>query len=282
MKKIKNNNKKFSFKRLFIAILGFVLAIFYISPLYVLLTNSFKTEKGFFESVISLPNKSTFTIENYKNAFSKLNYIGSFFNSLYITLISVFFIILFSSMAAWVLVRTKTKISRLIFILFSFSILIPFQSTMLPLLMVSKKIGLLNPAGLIFMYIGFGVSISIFMIHGFIKNIPKELEEAAIIDGCNQTQVFFKIVLPLLKIILISVGVLNIIWIWNDFLLPSIVLTEAKWKTLPLMTYNFFGEYSKKWDLATAALFICILPVIVFYSWSQKYIISGITEGSIK
>ena len=254
----------------------------YISPIYILITNSLKTQKGFFESVISLPSKETFTIENYKDAFFKLNYFKSFFNSLYITVISVVLILLFSSMAAWVLVRTRSKISKIIFVSFSFAILIPFQSTMLPLMMVSKRLKLLNPLGLIFMYVGFGMSLSIFIIHGFIKNIPKELEEAAIIDGCSFIQLFFKIVLPLLKVVLISVAILNIIWIWNDYLLPSIVLTQAKDKTLPLMTYTFFGEYSKKWDLATAALFMCIIPIIVFYSWTQKYIISGITEGSIK
>ena len=283
IKKINTKEKKsFSFKKFFIGLFGFLLAMIYISPIYILITNSLKTQKGFFESVISLPSKETFTIENYKDAFFKLNYFKSFFNSLYITVISVVLILLFSSMAAWVLVRTRSKISKIIFVSFSFAILIPFQSTMLPLMMVSKRLKLLNPLGLIFMYVGFGMSLSIFIIHGFIKNIPKELEEAAIIDGCSFIQLFFKIVLPLLKVVLISVAILNIIWIWNDYLLPSIVLTQAKDKTLPLMTYTFFGEYSKKWDLATAALFMCIIPIIVFYSWTQKYIISGITEGSIK
>lgn len=272
----------YTIKKLFLALFGFILAILYLFPIYILFINSFKTQKGLFENVISIPNKDTFTIENYKNAFLKLNYFRSFFNSLTITVISVILILLFSSMAAWALVRNKSMSSKIIFGLFSISILIPFQSTMLPLLMITKKIKLLNPVGLIIMYVGFGVSLSIFMIHGFIKNIPKELEEAATIDGCGFFQLFFRIVIPLLKSALISVAILNIIWIWNDFLLPSIVLTEQKWKTLPLMTYNFFGEYSKKWDLATAALFICIIPIIVFYSWTQKYIISGMTEGSIK
>ncbi len=259
-----------------------MLAIIYLSPIYVLLINSFKTQKSVSENVLSLPNKETFTIENYKNAFLKLDYLRSFLNSFIITIISVFLILLFSTMAAWALVRTKSKISKVIFGLFSISILIPFQSTMLPLLMISKKIGFLNPVGLIIMYIGFGVSFSIFMIYGFIKNIPKELEEAAKVDGCGFFQLFFKITLPLLKIALICVAILNIIWIWNDFLLPSIVLTKQEWKTLPLVTYNFFGEYEKNWSLATAVLFICILPIIIFYSLTQKYVISGMTKGSIK
>ncbi len=277
-----NHKKKFKINKLFLTFFGFILAAIYLLPIYILLINSFKTQKGFFENILSIPNKETFTVENYKNAFLKLNFLRSFLNSFAITIISVFFILLFSTMAAWILVRTKTKTSKVIFCLLSISILIPFQSTMLPLLMVFKKIKLLNPIGLIIIYIGFGVSFSIFILHGFIKNIPKELEEAAAIDGCGFFQLFFRIIIPLLKTALIFVSVLNVIWIWNDFLLPSVVLTDQKWKTLPLMTYNFFGEYSKNWDLATAALFICITPIIIFYSWAQKYIVSGMTKWSIK
>lgn len=282
LEKLNNNKKKFKISKLFLAFFGFILATMYLSPIFILLINSFKTQKGFFENVLSIPNKDTFTVENYKNAFLKLNYLHPFFNSLAITIISVFFILLLSTMAAWALVRTKSKISKVIFGLFSVSILIPFQSTMLPLLMIYKKIGLLNPIGLIIIYIGFGVNFSIFIIQRFIKNIPKELEEAAIIDRCGFFQLFFRIIIPLLKTVLIPVAILNIIWIWNDFLLPSIILTEQKWKTLPLMIYNFFGEYSNNWNLATAALFMCITPIIIFYSLTQKYIINGMTKGSIK
>ncbi len=277
-----NHKKKIKANKLFLTFFGFILVTIYLFPIYILLINSFKTQKGVFEGVLSIPNKETFTVENYKNAFLKLNFLRSFLNSFAITMISVFFILLFSTMAAWVLVRTKTKISRVMFCLFSVSILIPFQSAMLPLLMVFEKIKLLNQIGLIIIYIGFGVGFSIFILHGFIKNIPKELEEAALIDGCGFFQLFFKIVIPLLKTALIFVAALNIIWIWNDFLIPSIILTDQKWKTLPLMTYNFFGEYSKNWDLATAALFICITPIIIFYSWTQKYIVSKMTKWSIK
>ena len=276
------NNKKSNKKKFLFVLASVILSIIYIFPIYILILNSFKTQKGLFENVLGLPNKETFTLNNYKEAFSKLNFFHSFFNSLFITVISVILILLVSSMAAWVLVRYKTKISKALFILFTVSMIIPFQCTMLPLLMVSKNVGLLNPIGLIFMYVGFGVGMSIFIMHGFIKNVPEELEEAAVIDGCNVFQLFFVVVMPLLKVILISVAVINVMWIWNDFLLPSIVLLKPEWKTLPLMTYSFFGAYSKEWDLKAAALFMCILPIIVFYLWSQKYVISGITEGSIK
>ena len=186
-------------------------------------------------------------------------------------------------MAAWVLVRHKNKIGKLIFIVFSVSTLIPFQCVMMPLSSVAKKLHLLNPAGLIFMYVGFGISVSVLMIHGFIKNIPEELEESAIIDGCNVFQLFFLIVMPLLRVILITVAVLNIMWIWNDFLLPFLIIGgKQNWLTLPLKTYNFFSEYAKRWDLASAGLIMCMVPVIVFYICAQKYIIRGITEGAIK
>ncbi len=277
-----NNKKKIKINKLFLTLFGFILAIIYLFPIYFLIINSFKTQKGFFENILSIPNKDTFTIGNYQNSFFKLNYPKPFLNSLIITAISVFFILLFSTMTAWVLTRTKSKISKFMFGLFSISILIPFQSTMLPLLMVSKKIFLLNPIGLIFIYIGFGISLSIFIIHKFIKNIPKELEETAVIDGCGSFQLFFKIIIPMLKKGLIYVAILNIIWIWNDFLLPSIVLTDQKYKTLPLMIYNFFGGYLKEWNLIAAALFICIIPIIIFYSWAQKYIISGMAKKSIE
>lgn len=282
MNVLKKNKKKINKKVVFF-IVTLVLALVYVFPIYILGLTSLKKGSGIFEDVLGLPNKENFTTNNYVTAFNKLNYFQAFFNSLYITVISVVLIVLVSAMAAWVLVRYKTKTSRFMFMFFSISMLIPFQCTMLPLLMVSKNMKLLNPIGLIFMYVGFGVGLSILMIHGFIKNIPLELEEAAIIDGCNSFQIFFLIVIPLIKNIMISVAVLNIIWIWNDFLLPSLIINDKiSWRTLPLMSFSFFGEYSRRWDLAAAALFMCILPVILFYLWSQKHIVEGITDGSLK
>ena len=140
----------------------------------------------------------------------------------------------------------------------------------------------MNRPGLVFMYVGFGCSMSIVLLHGFIKNVPVELEEAATIDGCNIFQTFFYIVVPLLKTILVTVAVINVMWIWNDFLLPSLVINKDGMQTLPLRTYLFFGHFTKKWDLATAALILCMIPIIIFYLCCQKHIVKGITDGAVK
>lgn len=264
-------------------LIGLVLAAFFVFPFYILGLNSFKTQKALFLDVLSVPNAETATFENYKGAFERLNYFKSFFNSFYITITSVFLILLVSSMAAWVLARYKTKMSRFVFAVFAISTLVPFQCVMIPTVQLAKKFNLMNPAGLIFMYIGFGVSLSTIMIHGFIKNIPEELEEAAVIDGCSVLQLFFIVVVPLLRVVLITVGVLNVMWIWNDYLLPSLIIaSNQSWMTLPLRTYSFFSEYAKRWDLASAGLIMCMLPVILFYFKAQKYIVKGITEGAIR
>lgn len=275
-------NKKGRFKRLVLSIIGCIIGLVFVFPIYVLALNSFKTQKGLLVNLLGFPDAKTFSPNNYVEAFDKLKYLQSFCNSLYITIFSVFMILLISTMAAWVLVRYKTKISKVVFVAFALFMLVPFQCVMLPLVMVAKNMGLMNPVGLIFMYMGFGTSMSVFMIHGFIKNVPEELEEAAVIDGCNVFQLFFIIVVPLLRVILITVAILNIMWIWNDFLLPSIVINKAGWQTLPLMTYSFFGTYSTRWDLASAALVMCIAPIVAFYLFSQKYIVNGMTDGAIK
>lgn len=275
-------NKKGRFKRLVLSIIGCIIGLVFVFPIYVLALNSFKTQKGLLVNLLGFPDAKTFSPNNYVEAFDKLKYLQSFCNSLYITICSVFMILLISTMAAWVLVRYKTKISKVVFVAFALFMLVPFQCVMLPLVMVAKNMGLMNPVGLIFMYMGFGTSMSVFMIHGFIKNVPEELEEAAVIDGCNVFQLFFIIVVPLLRVILITVAILNIMWIWNDFLLPSIVINKAGWQTLPLMTYSFFGTYSTRWDLASAALVMCIAPIVAFYLFSQKYIVNGMTDGAIK
>lgn len=140
----------------------------------------------------------------------------------------------------------------------------------------------MNRPGLILMYLGFGSSLSIILFHGFIKNVPLELEESSRIDGCNMVQTFFLIVLPLLKTIMVTVAILNVMWIWNDFLLPQLMINKPGWQTLPLKTFLFFGQFSKKWDLATAGLIMCMLPIILFYIVCQKHIVKGVTEGAVK
>lgn len=265
-----------------ITIIGILLAAIFLSPFYLVLTNSFKTQKGIFIDVLSLPFGSYFTLENYKEAFIQLKFLHSFKNSLLITIFSTLLLVIFSSMAAWMLVRTKTWYSQFIFFLFAASMLIPFQSVMLPLINIMGRLNMLRPTGLVFMYIGFGASLSVMLYHGFIKGIPIAIEEAAIIDGCNIFQVFWKVVYPLLRPTTMTVVILNAMWIWNDFLLPQLVINKPEWHTIPLRMFYFFGQYSKKWNLALAGLLISMIPIIVFYLGAQKYIIQGVTEGSIK
>ncbi len=277
-------------KRIGLTVLSSILAILFLSPLYIVFTNSFKTQKGIFLNVVSLPFGEFFSPKNYAVAFTELKFIRSFINSLSITVISTIIIIIFASMAAWMLVRTKSRLSTFIFLLFAGAMLIPFQSVMLPLIrlmgLMGKAVGkpelFLSPFGLIFMYLGFGSSLSIILYHGFIKNIPTELEEAATIDGCNKFQVFWYIIFPLLKPITVTVSILNAMWIWNDFLLPQLVINKPGWHTIPLKMFFFFGQFSKKWHLALAGLVIGMIPIIIFYFFAQKHIVKGVTDGSIK
>ena len=198
------------------------------------------------------------------NAFLELDYIRSFMNSLLITVVTAVLVLLISAMAAWVLVRYKTKASKIIFLIFASSMLIQFQCVML-----ASKIGLLSRGGLIFMYMGFQTSMAIIMFHGFIKNIPEELEEAATIDGCGSIRLFISIVLPLMRTIIVTVAVINVMGTWNDFLLPSLIINKQGLQTLPLKTYLFFGQFAKRWDLASAGVVMCMAPIIIFYLFSQ-------------
>ena len=195
-----------------------------------------------------------------------MNYGSAVINSLIVTVLSVSVIILFSSMLAYYLVRYDSKISKMIFMALVASMIIPFQSVMIPFVTVFGNLGLLNSRGmLIYFYLGFGISMATFMFHGFIKSIPVELEEAAIVDGANRFQVFFKVVLPMLKPTTATIAILDVLWIWNDFLLPSLVLVNDNVRTLPLSTFYFFGKYTADYSVAMAALVLVLIPVLVFY-----------------
>jgi raffinose/stachyose/melibiose transport system permease protein len=195
---------------------------------------------------------------------------------------SVLIIVFFSALAAYALQRYKTKLSTILFFMFAAAMLVPFQSVMIPLVALMGKIGFLNRGGLIFMYLGFGGSMSIFLFHGALGSIPLSLDEAATIDGCNRWQVFWKIILPCLKPMSVTVAILNAMWIWNDYLLPSLVINQPGIQTIPLKMFYFFGEYTKQWHLAMAGLTLAIIPVIIFYFIAQKQIIRGLTQGSVK
>ncbi|KIL07507.1 sugar ABC transporter permease [Clostridium botulinum] len=268
-------------------IITWIALILYLTPFYLMFINSFKTRKEIFVNTTGLP--SVWNFSNYLDAMERMHMSSAFINSIIITVVSVLFIILFSSMASWALVRNESRASKIIFYVFIAAMVVPFQAVMLPLV---KWMGILGidsinfsmlgtHYGLIFMYIGFGSSMSIFLYHGVIKGIPKEIEEAAIIDGCSKWKVYTKVILPLLKPTTVTVAVLNGIWIWNDFLLPFLTV-NGKINTIPLAMNNFFGAFSKQWELAMAALILAVIPIIIFYFFVQRQIIAGIVQGSIK
>lgn len=260
-----------------------LLALLFASPLYFIFVNSFKPEldpnlNDILTQTIKVPSVWTlkYIIEGYKT----VNFTQAFFVSLLITVTSVSLIIIISAMAAWVLVRVKTKTSTVLFFFLIASMLIPFQSLMFPLVKFMSFLGLDNMFGLIFMYAGFGVSLSTFLFHGFIKDIPISLEEAGYLDGCNSVQLFILVILPLLKPIIVTAAVLNVIWIWNDFLLPFLILQDVQ--TIPLAMQNLSKTYSIRWDLYMPVVLLSIIPVLAFYFFAQKYIIKGITAGANK
>lgn len=272
--------KKNTKKKVLLSVTGLLLALLWLAPFYMMIINSFKTKKEIFQSPLRLPKGINF--ENYKQAADNLNFIHTFINSIIITVVSVVIIIIFSSMAAYALSRVKSKVSGIIFFMFIAAMLIPFQAVMIPLVSFFGKLGMLNRPGIIFLYLGFGSSLSIFLYHGTINSLPRALDEAAIIDGCNRFQVFWYIIFPMLKPITVTVAILNTIWIWNDYLLPSLVINQNGMETIPLKMFFFFGEYTKQWHLALAGLTLAIIPVIIFYFIAQKHIIRGITSGSVK
>ncbi|QED46137.1 carbohydrate ABC transporter permease [Cytobacillus dafuensis] len=261
-------------------ILGITLAIIWLAPFYLMIVNSLKTKREIFEDTLKPPSSLTF--DNYVQAFVELDFLKTFANSLIITVISVVVIIIFSSMAAYALSRTKSRFSTILLFVFIAAMLIPFQSVMLPLITIFGKIEMLNRFGLIFMYLGFGASLSIFLYHGALSSIPRSLDEAATIDGANRFQIFWYVIFPILKPITVTVGILNTIWIWNDYLLPSLVINKQGMETIPLKMFFFFGEYTKQWHLALAGLTLAIIPVIVLYFFAQREIIKGVSEGAVK
>jgi raffinose/stachyose/melibiose transport system permease protein len=272
---------RYTWKTSIVEILAILLGLLFLVPFYYVFSNSLKPFAEILTNTSALPKVLMF--DNYVNAFEKLDFLTVFKNSLIITIASNIVLVIFCSMAAYMLVRTKKKISNIIFMTFVAAMIIPFQSLMIPLIKTAGNLGILNSIwGLVFMYLGFGSGMTIFLYHGFIKGIPLELEEAAIIDGCSRFGVFWRIVFPLLKPITVTIVILNSLWIWNDFLLPSLVLQDAELRTIPLATFFFFGQYTKQWDLALAALVIGIIPLLIFFFSMQKHIIQGITSGSIK
>ena len=273
--------KKTGPKQILIYVLFAVLLILFLVPFALVLLNSFKPNKEIILSPLALPKE--INLQGYVKAFSSMNYVQTFTNSLIITALSIVFIILFAVMCAYFFARNNWKINKIIFSIMVTSMIIPFQTIMIP---VVRTFSAVNAVDNIFMvvvfYVGAHISMAVFMFQGFIKGIPVELDEAATIDGCGQFQILFKIVFPLLKPIISTVAVLDILAIWNDFLLPYILLQSNRLKTLPLMTYSFFGQYSVDYSLVCSGLIMSILPVIIIYIFLQKQIIEGVVAGAIK
>lgn len=268
-------------KTLMMEIVAIIIGLIFLVPFYFLLSNSVKPFGDILLDSASLPK--SFSLDNYKRAWDVMNFPVAFKNSFLITVLSISGLVIISSMAAYRMVRKPTKFNTIVFAAFVAAMVIPFQSIMIPLVQVAKNLSLLNSIpGLVVCYLGFGVSISVFLYHGFIKSIPLEVEEAAVVDGCTPYGVFWKIVFPLLKSMTVTIMLLNSLWIWNDFLLPSLILQSPELRTIPLSTYSFFGQYTKQWDLALAALVMGILPIVIFFLAMQKNIIEGITAGSVK
>jgi raffinose/stachyose/melibiose transport system permease protein len=278
-------------------IIAIILFLLYMIPFALVVINAAKPSLKIIMDPLALPENPSQLIANIKTVIESPNvrYPSSFVSTIIITVVSVGLLVLISSMAAWVLVRTKTKLSNVIFMVFVAAMVIPFQVVMFPLIswfhLIEVKLGLFhtqfrllqNYPGIILAYLGFGSSLSIFLFHGFIKSVPLELEESANIDGCSKPATFFRIVFPLLTPITVTVIILNGIWIWNDYLLPLLVLGSGNTvQTLPLAVASFVGSFVKKWDLILTATLMTMLPIIIVFLILQKHIIKGIVDGAIK
>lgn len=273
--------EKYGIKKFVAEIIMIALALLFISPLYLVIVNAFKGYDEVLTSTAALPK--AFNFDNFVTVWEQLNFPVVFMNTAIITVVSVAGILLISSMAAHRLVRSPGKVSSIIFFLIVSAMIIPFQTMMIPLVKVASNFNMIDSIpGLIMMYFGFGVPLAVFLYHGFIKGIPVELEEAAAIDGAGPFRTFFRIVFPLLTPITVTIGILHTLWIWNDFLLPYLMLGSPEKQTISLASYIYFGQYMTQWNYALAALTLAIIPVIILYLFLQRFIIEGIAAGAVK
>jgi raffinose/stachyose/melibiose transport system permease protein len=261
-------------------IVGYTLAFAYVFPFFLVFVNSLKLKYDILANPLAIPLSITW--ENFQQAYTKMNFFRSLTNSIIITVFSVSLLIIFSSMLAYYLARTKNKASKYIFLVLVASMIVPFQALMIPFMArFAQFVSWNNRGALIFFYIGFGVALSTFLYHGFISTIPTEIDEAASIDGASDMVAFWKIIFPMMRPITATVAIINALWIWNDFLLPRLVLTDET-QTLPLSTYLFYGQYSIEYGQAMAGLVLAVIPIVIFYLVLQKQFISGISQGAVK
>ena len=281
-------------KSLLLGIVGTCIAVYVLFPFYLVMMNAFKKQTDIVADPVRFRGVSFAQLTKNLNSVihnSNFNFWYAFGTSTVITIVSLILLILFGSMAAWVISRNHKKAwATAIYMVFIASMIIPFQVVMLPLVSTFRDVGkfigismLQSVQGIVFAYLGFGGAMTVFILTGFIKGIPYELEEAAAIDGCSPEGTFFKIIFPLLRPIITTVTILNGMWIWNDYLLPSLMLGQnGKVKTLPVAVQAFVGSYVKQWDLILSAALLAILPMIIVFLIGQKQIMSGMVEGAVK
>lgn len=260
-----------------------ILAVIFVLPILIVLMNSFKSKLFISNEPFALPNAETLVgIDNYIGGIEKTGFISAFGYSLFITVCSVAVIILCTSMTAWYITRVKNKFTSAVYFVFVFAMIVPFQMVMFTMSKVANMLFLDNPVGIIVLYLGFGAGQAVFMFCGFVKAIPMEIEEAAMIDGCTPIQTFFRVVLPMLKPTVITIAILEAMWIWNDYLLPYLVI-GSDYKTIPIAVQYLRGGYgSVDMGAMMAVLVLAILPIIIFYLLCQKHIIRGVAAGAVK
>ena len=275
-----------------------ILAFLWISPILIVVLNSFKRKAYIFKNPFGISNvslsrgfdrwaegiKKTFVgMTNYANAIKKTDFFRCFGYSLFITVVSVALIVICCSMCAWYIVRVKNVATKTIYLLCLFSMIVPFQMVMFTLSKFANILHLSNPAGICIVYLGFGAGLAVFMFTGFVKQIPLEIEEATMIDGCSPVQTYFKVVLPIMKPTIITVAILDAMWIWNDYLLPSLVLNVNKYKTIQIAVQFLKQSHGQiDWGAMMAVLVLAILPIVIFYIFVQRYIIEGVVAGAVK
>ena len=275
--------KRRAFSQGLIFLLLLFAAAVFVAPVFIVLLNSFKTKFSISQEPFVFPNRDTFAgLENYTSGIADTGFLTAFFWSLFVTVFSVAAIIVFTSMTAWYITRVRGTFNNILYYLFVFSMIVPFQMVMFTMSKTANILRLDNPVGLIIIYLGFGAGLSVFMFCGFIKSVPLGIEEAATIDGCTPFQTFWNVVFPILKPTAITVAILNTMWIWNDYLLPYLVI-GSDYKTIPIAIQYLKGGYgSIDMGAMMAMLVLAIVPVVIFYLSCQKYIIKGVAAGAVK
>ena len=286
MKRKAIKHKQYSLGSTFLTVVFILICLAWVMPIIEVAINSFKTNSGISLDVFALPDSETFAgTDNYATGMTFGNYpfLKSAIYSLFISVVSTVLILVCCSMAAWYIVRVRSKFSRFFYYLCLFSMIVPFQMVMFTLTNTAKSFHLNTPWTIPVVYLGFGAGLAIFMFTGFVKSLPQEIEEAAAIDGCGPVRTFFSVVLPMLKPSLISVGILELMWLWNDYLLPYLVLDITEYRTLPIHVQYLKGSYGTV-DLGAtmAVIMLSILPIIIVYLLCQKYIIKGVAAGAVK